>query len=85
MILILIYANTAVEPKEPLPPEVNWLTGQKLMAFLPEMAPDYVRSYWNPSGSGEFSLQRKGWGRRCAAEDGPDPGRVDGAESVYGE
>ena len=36
--------NTAVEPKEPLPLEVNRLvplTGQKLMAFVPEMAADY--------------------------------------------
>ena len=24
-----------------LPPEVNWLTGQNLMAFVPEMAVDY--------------------------------------------
>ena len=27
-------------PKEPLPPEVNWLTGQNLMAFVPQMAVD---------------------------------------------
>ena len=47
------------------------------MAIVPEMAADYVRSYWNPSVSGEFSLQRKGWDRRCAAEDDPHPRRVD--------
>ena len=39
-----IYANTAVEPKEPLPPQVKKLvplTIQNLMAFVPEMAADY--------------------------------------------
>ena len=24
-----------------------------------------------------YISQHKGWGRRCAAEDGPEPGRVD--------
>ena len=47
------------------------------MAIVLEMAADYVRSYWNPFESGEFSSQRKGWGRRCAAEDDLHPGRVD--------
>ena len=47
------------------------------MAIVPEMAADYVSSYWNPFESGEFSSQRKGWGRRCAAEDDLHPGRVD--------
>ena len=33
------------------------------MAIVPEMAADYVRSYWNPFESGEFSSQRKGWAK----------------------
>ena len=41
------------------------------------MAAGYVRSYWNPFESGEFSSQCKGWGRRYTAEDDLHPGRVD--------
>ena len=47
------------------------------MASVPEVAADYVRSYWNPFESGEFSSQHKVWGRRCTAEDDLHPGRVD--------